>query len=131
MAFSQTSRLTDLGSLPSQIQSPFRQMCLLAYSATIKGATPQFTASELGIPPQERVDNSLGLLCIHRRITMMGEKQYYSFSCHPLQDYLAVIHVLSMSGHDRVSAQDGLPPTVVELIELSSVSETVTRPTMK
>lgn len=115
-----TSKLADLDSLPSQIRNSFKQMCLLAYSAATKGKPPLFTATELGIPPQEKVDNSLGLLCIHRKITMMGEKQYYSFSCHSLQDYLAAIHVLNMDSHDRISAQDGLSPNVLELIELSS-----------
>ena len=118
-AFSQTFKLTDLGS---QMQNPFKQMCLLAYSATIKGASdsPLFTATELGIPPQEKVDNSLGLLWIHRKITMMGEKQYYSFSCRSVRDYLAAIHVLNLSNHDQISAQNGLPPGILELIELSS-----------
>ena len=119
-AFSQISKVTDLNSLPSQIKDPFKQMCLLAYSATVEGISPLFTATELGIPPQEKVDNSLGLLWIHRKITMMGEKQYYSFSCHSLRDYLAAIHVLNMSSHDRISAQNGLPPSVLELIKLSS-----------
>ena len=122
-SLTQTSKLTDLNSLPSQIQSSFKQMCLLAYSATIKGASSLFTATELGIPLQEKVDNTLGFLCVHRKITMLGKKQYYSFPCRSVQDYLAAIHVLSMSSHDRMSALDGLPPTVLELIELSSHSQ--------
>ena len=123
-AFSRSFKLTDLDSLPSQIRSTFKQMCLLAYSATIqKGAvtSPLFTAAELGIPPQEEVDNSLGLLCIHSRITMMGETRYFSFSCHSLQDYLTAIHILNMSSHDQISAKNGLPPSTLKLIELSSV----------
>lgn len=123
-AFSRAFKPTDLDSLPSQIQSSFKQMCLLAYSATIQKGTvisPLFMAAEVGIPPQEEVDNSLGLLCIHSRITMMGETRYFRFSYPSLQDYLTAIHVLNMSSHDQVSAKNGLPPSVLELIELSSV----------
>ena len=123
-AFSRAFKPTDLDSLPSQIQSSFEQMCLLAYSATIQKGTvisPLFMAAEVGIPPQEEVDNSLGLLCIHSRITMMGETRYFRFSYPSLQDYLTAIHVLNMSSHDQVSAKNGLPPSVLELIELSSV----------
>ena len=111
-AFSQIIKLNDLDSQPSQIQGPFKQMCLLAYSATIKGTSPLFTATE--------IDNSLGLLWIHRKVTMMGEKQYYSFSDLSLQHYLAAIHVLGMSSQDRISSQSGLPPSVLELIKLPS-----------
>jgi hypothetical protein len=115
----QAFKLTDLDSLPSQIQSSFKQMCLVAYSATIKGTSPLFKAAEL---MQAKIDNSLGLLCVHSRITMMGETQCFSFSCCSLQDYLAAIHVLNMSSHDRISAKNGLPLiSVLELIELASV----------
>ena len=118
---SQISKITDLDSLPSQIQGPFKQICSLAYNTSINSTSPLFTAAELGIPPQQKVDNSLGILQIHRKITMMGEKQYYSFSCLSLRDYLAAIHVLGMSsGHDQISAQNGLPLRVLELIKLSS-----------
>ena len=113
-SFSRISKLTD-SDLPSQIQEPFKQMCLLAYTALVKEKA-LFTATELGMPLL-KVDNILGVLQVHRKVTMMGEKQYYSFPNPSLQEFLAAVHVSSMNEHEQISARKCLSPSVLELID--------------
>lgn len=108
--------------LPPQIRDPFKQMCLLAYEASIKGKEC-FSLSELGLP-QLKVDNVLGVLQIERRVTMMGERRYYSFSSPFLQEFLAAVHVVVvvMKRDGQTSSFDvikkSIPVTVLELTEL-------------
>ena len=82
-----------------EIGGPFRELCSLAYSFTIKSKR-LYTMKEIG----QAIDNSLGLLQVHPVITMFGSERFYSFPHLSLQEFLAAVHLSKMRRDDQASA---------------------------
>ena len=94
--------LTDDSCIPPQIREPFRIVCRLAYSSVLKNKR-LFTAKELG---EAQVDNVLGFLKVHPKITMYGSERYYSFFHLSLQEFLAAVCLSKMSENAQVKTME-------------------------
>ena len=80
--------LTDI---PVELRGSFYKACSLAYSSSLEGKQ-LFTKRDLGQNNID-VDNTLGLLQVHPRITMYGTERYYKFFHLSLQEFLAAVHL--------------------------------------
>lgn len=85
-----------LSDVPVKIRGAFQKVCSLAYNSSLEGKQ-LFTKKELGQNNVE-IDNTLGLLQVHPRITMYGTERYYKFFHLSLQEFLAAVH---LSKHDK------------------------------
>ena len=85
-----------LNDVPVQICGAFHKVCSLAYHSSLEGKH-LFTEKELGQNNVE-IDNTLGLLQVHPRITLYGTERYYKFFHLSLQEFLAAVH---LSKHDK------------------------------
>ena len=92
--------LTDDFCIPLQIREPFRIVCRLAYSSVLINKR-LFTAKEIR---EAQVDNVLGFLKVHPKITMYGSERYYSFFHLSLQEFLAAVHLSRMGENAQVKA---------------------------
>ena len=92
------SNLVD--NLPPKIQEVFHKVCSLAYSSILENKY-MFTAKKLG---HSMVNNTLGFLEVHPRITIFGPEHYYSFAHLTLQEFLAAVHLARMGKCDQISA---------------------------
>lgn len=80
-----------LSDIPSEIKDAFQKICSLAYWSSLK--TKQlFTKNELEKNYVD-INNTLGLLQIHPKITMYGSERYYRFFHSSLQEFLAAVHL--------------------------------------
>ena len=79
--------------VPPDVQKPFRQICKLAYTYSTSSKKKKLFTSEELLGAKVSIDNSLGLLQIHPKITMYGQKRYYSFPHLSLQEFLAAVHI--------------------------------------
>ena len=85
-----------LNDVPVEICGAFQKVCSLAYHSSLEGKQ-LFTKKELGQNNIE-IDNTLGLLQVHPRITMYGIERYYRFFHLSLQEFLAAVH---LSKHEK------------------------------
>ena len=92
--------LIDESCIPPQISEPFKSVCRLAYSSVLKNKR-LFTVKEIG---EAHVDDALGFLQAHPKVTMYGSERYYSFFHLSLQEFLAAVHLSKMSENAQVKA---------------------------
>ena len=96
-------KIKDLvDDLPPEVGDPFKKLCLLVYSSSIKNKQ-LFTANEL-FGHAVVVNDTLGLLSVRPRITMFGPERYYSFPHLSIQEFLAAVHLSKLSESDQTSA---------------------------
>lgn len=81
--------------IPSDLQKPFQQICELAYTYSTSSKKKKLFTSEELLGAKVNIDNSLGLLQVHPKVTMYGQKRYYSFPHLSLQEFLAAVHIIS------------------------------------
>ena len=88
--------------IPRDIDKSFKLVCEVAYAASLKN-TKLFTLKMLD-QAKLHLDNSLGFLHIHPKITLFGQKRYYSFPHLSIQEFLAAIHLSLMEPVDQQAA---------------------------
>ena len=86
--------LLDESCMPTEISTPFKNLCSLAYSSLIK-CQGWFTVKE---------KDSLGLLQVKPNITMYGSKRFYSFPHLSVQEFLAAVYLSKMERDDQLTA---------------------------
>ena len=79
--------------IPPVIQKAFQPQ--LAYTDSTSSKKKKLFTSEELLGAKVSIDNSLGLLQIHPKITMFGQKRYYSFPHLSLQEFLAAVYISS------------------------------------
>ena len=79
--------------IPPDVRKPFRQICKLAYTYSTSSQKKKLFTSEELFGANVSIDNSLGLLQVHPKVTMYGQKRYYSFPHLSIQEFLAAVHV--------------------------------------
>lgn len=82
-----------LSGLPDEVHGTFTELCSVAYSSS-RELKQLFKASE--------VDNALGFLHVHRRITVVGPEQFYGFYHVSIQEFLAAIHLSKMDKDSQI-----------------------------
>ena len=83
--------------LPSGLKEAFQKLCLLAYRVS-KESKRLFSSVEVGKLGKL---NTLGLLQIHRSVTMHGLREYHSFPHLSLQQFLAAIHLSQIAEQEQ------------------------------
>ena len=90
--------------LPSDIRKSLHKVSRLAYKSILKRkkVVDRQTLTEFGLSD---IDNALGFLQVHLRLTMYGTpSECYSFVHLSLQEYLAALYIKQMNEHRQVAA---------------------------
>ena len=103
--------------LPPDINKSFKLVCEMAYAASLKNlklfTLKMLDQAKLGL------DNSLGFLQIHPKITMFGQERYYSFPHLSIQEFLAAIHLHLMKQSPQTTA-------IKEIFNVNPLSQVLT-----
>ena len=89
--------------LPDNIQDVLRKVSELAYRSLLQGkkTVDQQMLTEFGLAS---IDNTLGFLSVHQKLTMHGPTKYFSFIHLSLQEFLAAFHISQMNDRQQPSA---------------------------
>ena len=89
--------------LPDDVRKSLRKVSKLAYKSILerKKVVDQRTLTDIGLGD---IDNALGFLQVHLRLTMYGTSERYSFVHLSLQEYLAAFYISQMNEHRQVAA---------------------------
>ena len=89
--------------LPADIRESLGKISELAYKSILerKKVIDQRTVIEFGLGD---IDNALGFLKVHLRLTMYGASECYSFVHLSLQEYLAALYISQMNDHQQAVA---------------------------
>ncbi len=99
--------ITSLDSLPSEIRTPFVQMCQLAYNG-IKQNKATFTDKDLTTFSISKDIFDIGLVQTVPSVLGNGRLVYYCFLHLSIQELLAAIHMSLMSPKDQISVFEKL-----------------------
>ena len=105
----QEARVTslDLNSLPQELQSPFDQLCRLAFTGILQNKVT-FSQSDLDAFKDSTVICEIGLLQATPSILSEGRTVYYNFIHLSIQEMLSALHISHMPASEQISKLDAL-----------------------
>ena len=101
------AQLTSLDSLPRNLQTPFNQLCKLAFTGISQNKVT-FSPSDLEAVKDSAVLCEVGLLQATPSILSEGRTVYYNFIHLSIQEMLSAVYISRMPASEQISTFDSL-----------------------
>ena len=100
-------RLRNFSSLPEKERQVFDQLCRIAHYATFNTKSTSRSSQLLSIDDLEQegvneLQETMGLMKVHTRLTCYGYDPYYGFLHSSVQDFLCAERISQLSPDDQV-----------------------------
>ena len=103
----QQAQLTSLNSLPQELQTPFNQLCKLAFTGILQNKIT-YSQSDLTVVKDSAVICEVGLLQATPSILSDGRSMYYNFIHLSIQEMLSAVYISRMPASKQISIFDSL-----------------------
>ena len=103
----QQARVVSLNSLPQELQTPFNQLCKLAFTGISQNKVT-FSPSDLKPVKDSAVICEVGLLQATPSILSDGRTVYYNFIHLSIQEMLSAVYISHMPASEQISTFDSL-----------------------
>ena len=100
-------RLRNLSSLPEKERQLFDQLCRIAHHATFNARSTSRSNQLLSLDDLEEegvndLQETMGLMKVHLRLTWYGYDPYYGFLHSSVQDFLCAVRISQLSPEEQV-----------------------------
>ena len=99
-------RLVSFSHLPEKEKRSFEQLCCIAYYATLHGkSTSQsnqlLSSDDLQKADLQNLQDTLGLMRVHQKLTRFGYDPHYGFLHSSVQDFLCAVRMSQLSQEEQ------------------------------